>query len=120
MVLEDNQQQEKKRKSQEILEAAAFHLILLSNRSLAQYINYNKQSDSDDDEDHGSGGFRWMKKKKLDHGVEDKYATSIASSSINSGISIEEEVRNEERTTRRLKLHRYRSIVDIYEVTRPL
>ncbi|KAI3803858.1 hypothetical protein L1987_32021 [Smallanthus sonchifolius] len=89
-------------KEQEILEAAAFHLILLSNKE------YNDST--------CHGGFRM--KKKLDYGVKvnhhDKDDADSSSESIKSGISMEPAA-----ATRRHR-HRLRSIVDIYNATRPL
>lgn len=124
---------------QEILEEAAFHLILLS-KSLQQSHSYDIEDDSLDNGDHsGSRGSFGMsvKKKKHDHGKEgivkhnnDQDANSITSSSsssslscetVQSGISIEKEEREDnKRVYRRHREHRLRSIVDIYNVTRPL
>ncbi|GKC26139.1 hypothetical protein Tco_1033433 [Tanacetum coccineum] len=126
---------------QEILEEAAFHLILLS-KSLQQSHSYDKEDDSMDNGDHSSsrGSFGMnVKKKKHDHGIEgivkhnydQDNANSITSSSssssslscetIQSEISIEkEEMEDNKRVYRRHREHRLRSVVDIYHVTRPL
>ncbi|KAL7601723.1 hypothetical protein Lser_V15G24299 [Lactuca serriola] len=150
-ILADNLELEKKRKNhemsdfcvvmgssnskeQQLLEAAAFHLILLSNPLQQSY-------DSDDGctGNNGSldGGFRMImgKKKRIqDYGVEgivkhknDRDVKSVASSSsssssaetIKSGISSVSIGENEGRV-QRLQQHRLRSIVDIYHVTRRL
>ncbi|KAI3715753.1 hypothetical protein L6452_22740 [Arctium lappa] len=134
----DNQHLEKKRKNQEnclhqtivmgsskeqeILEKAAFHLILLS-----------QQSSSDSKPYHHSDQSRLrMMKKKQDHAIQgivtqnnDKDANSIAttfssSSSIKSGISMEDQEHEVRTTTPRQRKPRFRSLVDIYTVTRPL
>ncbi|PWA85443.1 hypothetical protein CTI12_AA147210 [Artemisia annua] len=123
---------------QEIVEEAAFHLILLS-KSLQQSHSYDKEDDSVDNGDRSSsrGSFGMsVKKKKNDHGKEgivehnnDQDANSITSSSssslscetVQSGISIEkEEMEDNKRVYRRHRVHRLRSVVDIYHVTRPL
>ncbi|CAH1426227.1 unnamed protein product [Lactuca virosa] len=122
-------------KEQQLLEAAAFHLILLSNPLQQSY-------DSDDGCTGNSGshdvGFRMImgKKKRIqEYGLEDinvkpkndrdvKSVTSSSSSSssaetIKSGISSVSMEENEGRV-QRLQHHRLRSIVDIYHVTRRL
>ena len=124
---------------QEILEEAAFHLILLS-KSLQQSHSYDQDDDSVDTGDQSSsrGSFGMsVKKKKHDHGKEgivehnnDQHAKSITSSSsssslscetVQSGISIEkEEMEDNKRVYRRHREHRLRSVVDIYHVTRPV
>ncbi|KAL4588492.1 hypothetical protein LXL04_001383 [Taraxacum kok-saghyz] len=133
-------------KEQQLLEAAAFHLILLSNNPLQKSYDCNKGYDSDGRTDNISGGFRMItpkkkkqtKRKRQDYGVEgvvkfhenDGDANSVTSSSssssaetVKSGISSvsmeENEVEDKKGTAdhRVLQQGRMRSIVDIYDVT---
>ncbi|KAI3788974.1 hypothetical protein L2E82_01757 [Cichorium intybus] len=125
-------------KEQQLLEAAAFHLILLSNPIYNKGFDFDGRSGN-----NGSpgGGFTMTtskKNKEQDYDAEgivkhnnDNDANSAPPSSssssaetIKSGISDvsmeEKEVEDDKRTARRLQQHRLRSIVDIYDVTRPL
>ncbi|XP_024979045.1 uncharacterized protein LOC112516260 [Cynara cardunculus var. scolymus] len=162
-ITTDNQHLEKKRKTQEhclmesskeqeILETAAFHLILLSQPSSSNSRPNHHQSDhhgdGDHDHDHDHGGFRMMmKKKKQDDAIlveginatqiSDKDANSICTTfsssssssssaeTTKSGISVledDQEVQHQHEvpTTPRQPKPRFRSLVDIYSVTRPL
>ncbi|KAK9071015.1 hypothetical protein SSX86_009583 [Deinandra increscens subsp. villosa] len=106
-------------KEQQILEAAACHLILLSNPPLDRQ-SYNGYDHSGYRSDRS-----FMRiKRKFSHFKNSKpYAkssstfssSSESSSSITSGILVMDE---DEQT--RNHGHRMRSIVDIYSVTRPL
>nr|GEU50168.1 hypothetical protein [Tanacetum cinerariifolium] len=154
-------QQEKKRKSQEfsayclvtesskeeeILEAAALHLIILRT-PLHQSHSYRKGYDYDEDDSRGCGrghggsplGFgEMMKKRKQDpraKGIENDHNNDLdagsttftscssscsSSQTIKSGMLVVKEVENVERTARRLPKNRLRFIVDIYKFTRQL
>ncbi|KAL8234573.1 hypothetical protein R6Q59_020673 [Mikania micrantha] len=124
---------------QQILEDAAFHLILLRNslQQSSHSVCINEyDSGSRFHDDCSLAGFKMtmMMMEKLDYGVkgimnhtennkEENSSSSFSSSSsasIKSGISMEEVVDEDERVVRRSHRHRMRSIVDIYSVTRPL
>ncbi|PWA85442.1 hypothetical protein CTI12_AA147200 [Artemisia annua] len=129
-------------KEQEILEAAAFHLILLSNPLQQSHI-YRKEYDSEDNDSRDRAGSPrgfgvMMKKRKQDHGgegIENDHENDIDASSttftscsssctssqtVKSGMLMEEEMEDDKRTAPRLRKNRLRSIVDIYSVTRKL
>ncbi|MFS7996041.1 hypothetical protein Hanom_Chr12g01125201 [Helianthus anomalus] len=106
-------------KEQEMLEAAAVHLILLKNPNLQRYYSCNNEYVSDE------GVF----KKKQDYGVKgvvnhpknNKDASSMTScTSSPSGVSIKSVISMERTAVGRHHRNRLRSIVDIYSVTRPL
>ncbi|KAJ0522015.1 hypothetical protein HanRHA438_Chr10g0455311 [Helianthus annuus] len=113
-------------KEQELLEAAAVHLILLSN----PIDHCIKEYDSAYGDDHG-GSYR-MKRIKLNYGGvkgfennKDENSLALSSSSCSSsesfksGIPMDEEDIGAGRRHHTQRL-RKRSIVDIYNVTRPL
>ncbi|KAF5760195.1 hypothetical protein HanXRQr2_Chr16g0750551 [Helianthus annuus] len=108
-------------KEQEMLEAAAVHLILLKNPNLnlQQYSTCNNAYVSDE------GVFKkkqdYRVKGVVNHTKNNKDASSVTScTSSSSGVSIKSVISMERTAVGRHHRNRLRSIVDIYSVTRPL